>query len=221
MKRSLNNADIVIETNIYNSNSNYNQSYTDTDDKIKKKIITIFGTKYEIKHRSNKVLDNKLFIMIGWLFLSIKRLVSFSCKSKIDLLFSVINILSILSYFFILYTYCALNVINDCVDLGFQCEYIKSSCVEEYFNYSKQQYDFNKLSIYDRELPFLKILEECIYTNNYDQLKKIIWFDCFKIFIIKAICGFLLYHFIFFGNYILKFSVQKYNEYIPDVMDIV
>ena len=192
-----------------------------SDDKIKTKIIDIFGTKYEIKHYSNKVLNNKFFIGIGWLSSLIKRLLLFKQKNKTDIAYTIILLLSVVSYVYLLFYSSKMRVISECIEIGTKCEYIYDECIEQYYNYEKQHYDYYLSDDRLTKINLLDTLTECVYITNYNKINNIAKYKLLKI---------ILMHFIFYFatnivsmifNHIIKFSIRKYKEYIPDFYDIV
>jgi hypothetical protein len=194
----------------YKINNISTNTYTVSNDKIKSRLINIFGIKYEIKHYSKENLTNKFFIFISWLstFKFNKIFKTINSNNKVNIIYSIIICISLISYAYLLFYFCKIYTINDCIQNGTKCEYINDDCYIEHFNYIEQQSEFYKLV-------------ECIYDTYYDEINVKIGCNLIKIVFGHILSFSCLYLIIIMLNIFIKFSIEKYKEYIPDILDIV
>lgn len=214
MFNRFNKQNITNTTNTINSDKLYN------NDKIKKRVITMFGTKYEIKHHSSSVINSKFFTYVG-LFVSIFK--------KQDIMEKLVIILTILCMFgfvcFLASTLIEQRIINTCIDDGLKCDYLETICKPKYSKYLE---NINIRHINSSPFVLSKKVRSCIYDNYYNEINTdmynvlqniliscIKWFGyivAFEITILTT-CSVV--------RHLINFSIIKYNEFVPDVNNIV
>jgi hypothetical protein len=135
------------------------------------RIITLFGTQYELKHKNNRILNNNIWIYMSLATYLIKKyLYNFNICKKLLMFFCIfiINFIYVIQY--------ANNYISRCID--------------------------NKLYMINTDIIYIYIY------GFYD----------FWIIIIG------LYLFLFCWEkltYFIDITVNKYNEYIPTIENII
>jgi len=169
---------------------------SDLNKGYKSKIINIFGTKYEIKHKNNNIINNKFSIYFG---LTIHIFINFFSNARL-LIKSLIITGSFIMIFLILWQYID-DIIIDCINDDSICPYINVNCNNLSYNETYQ----------------------CILKTNFIDLiffginnLILLIFNLLKIIIVLYIFTIFCEICMIFINYI----INKYKEHIPNIENI-
>ncbi len=170
---------------------------SDIDKCFKSKIITVFGTKYIIKHKNNNILNNKFSIIIGLTFHII-----YNFFTNAVLFRKILIIIGFISMIFIILCQKIESMIDECISMDILCPYVNLSC--------------NDLSYNDTY--------NCILSTNYNDLiyHSIIYLISLIYNLVKIII--LLYAFtlsceIFMMS--INNTIYRYKEQIPIIENII
>ena len=179
----------------------------------KKRIIHIFGSKYEISHKNNIIINNNYSIFIGIFIYKIKSLYSnFEFFRK-----SLIIIGSIIFIGLFIFANIDETIVN-CID------YINNiNNINSINNKDICYYNIN--NCYNTEY---NILYKCIFELNKNELYLYGILHLFVVFLNICKIIFIIYLFVIFCekfsliiNYLINISITKYNEYIPSIDNII
>lgn len=173
----------------------------DDNKEYKKRVIEIFGSKYEITHKNNNIVNNNYSIYFGIIIYKIKSILyNTEFFRKILMIIGFILIIGLL-----IWAYIDTTIIK-CMGTKIECNYILDSCNDNEFNiFYKCIFELNKYKLYvDGIFNIALIVFYAIVANVLLYLFAII---CEKINIIF--------------NYIINISINKYNEYVPCIENIL
>jgi hypothetical protein len=190
------------------------------NDKIKKRVITIFGTKYEIKHHSSNVVNSKFFAYVGILVSILKK------KNIMDKISTALAFLCIIGLiFFVTSIIIKQGVIGTCIDDGLTCDYLKTVCRMEYLKYLEK---INIRHITASPFDLSGKVRSCLYDNYNSEINKETYIillnsmiSCVKWFAYIVVFEIMILTLVSVVKHLINFSVAKYKEYVPDVNDIV